>query len=128
MKWPVLAVTCLAVTVVLRAEQTPSTDQQPPTFRAGIQLVEVDVTVRDGKGRLVRDLVIEDFELSEDGVPQDVTSFRLVDIPIHPQESRGDARAGVIDRDVSTNASSGRLYVMLLDNPAGAPWTHVYLT
>ena len=128
MRWPLVAVVSLALTAALRANQTPSPDQQPPIFRAGIQLVEVDVTVTDGKGRPVRDLGRDDFELTEDGASQDVTSFRLVDIPIAPRQVRGDAIATSIDRDVSTNATSGRLYVMLLDNPAGAPWTHVYLT
>jgi VWFA-related protein len=50
-----------------------------PTFRAGVQVVEVDVRVFDPEGRFVADLTREDFELIEDGVPQQLQTAYLVD-------------------------------------------------
>ncbi len=52
---------------------------QTPTFRAGTTVVEVDVIVRDKDKRFVDDLRMEDFEVLEDGVPQEISAiFRVV--------------------------------------------------
>ncbi len=40
--------------------------------------VVLDIVVRDKKGRPVKDLTAKDFEVMEDGVKQEITSFRLV--------------------------------------------------
>lgn len=46
----------------------------PPTqrFRSGVDLVPLDVGVRDAAGRFVRDLSADDFLILEDGKPQQV--------------------------------------------------------
>lgn len=59
------------------AQQLP----QPPTFKSGVQLVEVDVRVFDRDGRFVTDLTKDDFEILEDGVPQELKTLYLVDAP-----------------------------------------------
>ena len=46
-----------------------------PTFRAGIDLVTVGVTVRDRKGRHLAGLTAEDFVVIEDGTPQIISYF-----------------------------------------------------
>ena len=38
----------------------------------------VDVVVRDHQGRPVLDLKADDFEIAEDGIPQEIGSFTLV--------------------------------------------------
>ena len=49
-----------------------------------IQLVELYTTVVDGQGRPVEGLTAEDFEVEEDGTPQELVRFDLVtDLPIH---------------------------------------------
>jgi Ca-activated chloride channel family protein len=48
---------------------------QPPVFRAGIDLVNLGVTVVDRKGALVADLKAEDFEIYEDGKKQTLGYF-----------------------------------------------------
>ena len=97
------------------AAQEPSAPPQTPTFRSGVQYVEVDVTVLDEKGRPVRDLTRDDFELLEDNVAQTIDSFRHVDIPLPPRiVSRDDDRRAVA-QDVTSNPDGGRVYVMLLD-------------
>ncbi|HJR61096.1 MAG TPA: hypothetical protein VJ813_16915, partial [Vicinamibacterales bacterium] len=52
--------------------------QQPPTFKSGVQLVEVDVRVFDKDGRFVADLTRDDFELVESGAPQKIDAMYLV--------------------------------------------------
>ncbi len=61
------------------AQQPPP--QQPPGFRSGVQVVEVDVRVFDKDGRFVTTLTRDDFEILEDGVPQQLVAVSLVDAP-----------------------------------------------
>jgi Ca-activated chloride channel family protein len=49
--------------------------EQGPAFRAGIDLVNVGVTVTDRRGRLITDLKAEDFEIYEDGRKQTLRYF-----------------------------------------------------
>jgi Ca-activated chloride channel family protein len=66
--------------------QPPSTAQpvQGPSFRAGVDVVSLNVTVTEvGPGqRYVTDLEPTDFEVYEDGVKQDVTLFNKTNTPI----------------------------------------------
>lgn len=68
------------------AQQPPKTSQpapgQPPSFRAGIELVSLNVTVTDGAGHYVTDLGADDFNVFEDGVKQEVTFFNRTNLPI----------------------------------------------
>jgi Ca-activated chloride channel family protein len=47
----------------------------PPVFKAGIDLVNITLTVRDKEGQLVSDLSADDFVIFEDGHPQRVELF-----------------------------------------------------
>src|SRR5580765_962604 len=53
------------------AEQPPAT----PLFRTGIDFVRVDVIASDRNGNAITDLKQTDFEVSEDGKPQNVETF-----------------------------------------------------
>jgi len=58
------------------AAQTP--------FRVDVKLVNVALSVRDAAGRLATDLVQDDFEVFEDGVPQKIAFFaRSQDVPLN---------------------------------------------
>lgn len=48
---------------------------QQPTFRGGIELVNVGVTVTDRRGNFITDLTADDFEIVEEGQKQTVTYF-----------------------------------------------------
>ncbi len=50
------------------------------TFKSGLDLVVVNVVVRDKDGKLVRGLKRDDFVVMEDGKPQSVTSFDFEEI------------------------------------------------
>ena len=49
--------------------------QQPPAFKTGTQTVPLFATVTDATGRLIPNLVQEDFELVDNNKPQAVTLF-----------------------------------------------------
>jgi Ca-activated chloride channel family protein len=65
-----------------QGQQQPRGAVQEPSFRAGIELVSLNVTVSDGSGRYVIDLDKDDFQVFEDGVKQDVTLFNRTNSPI----------------------------------------------
>jgi VWFA-related protein len=50
-----------------------------PVFPSGTQAVVLDVVARDKKGRTVRDLRADDFEVLEEGRPKAIVSFRFVE-------------------------------------------------
>ena len=67
--------------------------QQPqrPTFKVESNLVVVDVTVRDRKGGLIRDLKRDSFTVFEDNVRQEIVTFSQEDIPAaEPQPAAVD--------------------------------------
>ena len=72
--------------------------QQPPVFKAGINLVEVDAVVDDGKGHPVRGLAQTDFAIREDGKPVTIESF------------------AELDADGAATAADARFVVLLLDD------------
>jgi Ca-activated chloride channel family protein len=49
---------------------------QEPTFKSGTQIVSVFATVTDGQGRLVPNLVIDDFEVLDNDKPQTLVFFQ----------------------------------------------------
>ncbi|HVP00343.1 MAG TPA: VWA domain-containing protein [Bryobacteraceae bacterium] len=58
--------------------QDASPRDQELTIRQSVQEVLLDVTVRDGKGKIVKNLKPGDIQILEDGVRQDIRSFKLV--------------------------------------------------
>lgn len=57
-------------------------DARSKNFRSASELVTTAVTVRDGDGRLVKDLEQKDFIIEEDGVPQPITQFTKERVPV----------------------------------------------
>ena len=114
----VMLSTLSAAGIVLRAGQaTPAPQPQQPTFKVQVDYVEVDALVTDRNGRVVRDLQKEDFQVIEDGRPQTITAFALVDIPVERLQ-RPLGAAQPIEPDVATNERpfDGRVYVMVIDD------------
>jgi len=60
----------------------PARDGQPATFRSGVDLVTVNATVRDGEGRLVRNLTMRDFEVMDRGERRTISQFRADRAPL----------------------------------------------
>ena len=68
-----------------RARRTPllCRAQAPAPIRVEVSLVNVGFSVRDEKGNLVTNLTQDDFEITEDGVPQKISFFaRSTDVPL----------------------------------------------
>ena len=114
----------LAVSLVtLDGQGQPPPPQQPPiTFRAEVNYVEVDARVLDQQGKFITDLKPEDFQIFEDGKPQKVTAFSLVNIPLERIE-RPLFASKPIEPDVRNNmqGADGRIYVIVLDDYHTAP-------
>jgi Ca-activated chloride channel family protein len=72
----------LACTLAASLGIVASGQQQPPAFRAGVELVSLNVTVLDGNGHYITDLETADFNVFEDGVKQDVTFFNKTNLPV----------------------------------------------
>jgi VWFA-related protein len=108
------------VALVAQSPQAPA--PSTPTFKAQVEYVEVDALVTDQQGRFVRDLSKDDFQVFEDGKPQAVANFSLVDIPVE-RADRPLFAAHPIDPDVRSNERpfDGRVYVMILDDLHVAP-------
>ncbi len=63
--------------------QSPSEEQNGVyVFRKQVEEVVLHATVIDDKHRLVTGLTRNDFQVYEDGAPQQITSFRREDIPV----------------------------------------------
>jgi VWFA-related protein len=81
--------------------------QAAPTFRSGIDYVQIPVRVLDPRGNFVHGLTQSDFQIFEDGQLQTITAFTAVDIPFVRQD-------GVTPSDSPDVV--GRVYAFVLDN------------
>lgn len=57
---------------------TPKQQDDSDVVKISTNLIQVDVTVTDGKGKIVTDLKPEDFEIYENGHKQKITNFSFV--------------------------------------------------
>src|ERR1700755_2276599 len=73
--------------------QEPGQDEE--TVVVGTTEVLMDAVVKDKKGALVKDLRASDFEVFEDGVKQEIRSFRLVTRDRRAEEAEQAAAPGV---------------------------------
>ena len=119
------ALLSLAVGVPLAAQVVPSPQSQPPTFRAGVEYVEVDARIVDKQNEPVLGLAQRDFQVFEDGVKQDIVTFSAVRIPVPqppPAVPRSAAQTQLVENvrpDVASNArqrSEGHVYLIALDD------------
>lgn len=86
---------CLSGAVVVTAQDT---QPQPPgtVIRTSVQEVVLDLVVRDSKGKIVKNLQQNEVEVFEDGVKQDIRSFRLIQgRDVLQQEKAQSAKATV---------------------------------
>jgi VWFA-related protein len=108
----------IAAAVLGIAAAVAIAQQQQPTFRAGVNLVRVDVIVTDKQGAPVTDLKASDFDVFEDGRPQKIDSFRLIRIASRSQP--GDQAPREIrnedDEAYETSREDIRLVVIFLDD------------
>src|SRR5580698_422517 len=97
---PFSLVSLLLPATLVRAQETTPADPGL-TIRQSVQEVLLDVSVRDAHGRIVKNLKPGDLQVFEDGVRQDVKSFKLVQAP---GEGKGKGASG--QTTVTANTST----------------------
>ena len=100
------------------ADQQQPADPESPTFRAGINFIRVDVIVTDDDGNLVSDLDVSDFQVLEDGEPQTIESFQLIEIGPVPEPDAEPARPVINRYDEEREAARAdtRIFVVFFDD------------
>ena len=96
--------------------QAPPDQPQRPTFRTDINFVRVDVIVTDKKGEPVTDLTEKDFQVWEDGQPQDVESFKLFKIDAMTQTTPARPIRSTYDEESEAQRPDVRLFAFFLDD------------
>jgi len=99
-------------------------DISPPqvSFRSGVDIVQLDVSVLDARRRPVRGLTAADFTILENGTPTPVVAFSAVDL---------DTESAVAETtppsfDVVSNiVTQGRLVVIMIGRAIGYGWAAV---
>lgn len=93
--------------------------QEPPVFRADIDVIRLDVTVIDRDRAPVRGLTAADFTVTEDGRPQRIVA--VTEIRASENDPVLTPRMRFVPRDVAANdmvdrLGDGRVFVILLDD------------
>ncbi len=113
-----LARTLLIVAVICapqpQARQT-SQEPRPPTFRSGVELTALDVTVVDGSGRPLKDLAPDDFTVRVDGKSRRVA--RVEWIPLGKSERDPTLPPPPDGYSSNIGSTGGRLIVVAIDQP-----------
>ena len=100
-----LPVVLLLVAANAFAQQAPAT----PRFRAGAEVIAIDVTVVDRNGNPVADLAAEDFLVTVEGKPRSIQSAQFLRSDRTPQVARPDESS-------NSDAASGRLLLIAVDD------------
>ncbi|HEY1306122.1 MAG TPA: VWA domain-containing protein [Vicinamibacterales bacterium] len=127
----VQALTLSMIVALVASSRSPLAQQAAkPTFKTDVNLVVVDVVVRDKSGAVVKGLTANDFEIREDNRPQQIVSFDVEEIttapptaPVpqvlavgkQPVEGRSDKAAPAADAaPVQREDLAGRRLIVLL--------------
>lgn len=94
------------------AQPVPQTDR--PIFRAGVDVVRLDIRVTDESGRPIDDLRPDEVEVLDGSTKQPVVLFQHIAPAGH---NANEARQRTIAGEISTNqgAPRGQLYVLVFD-------------
>jgi VWFA-related protein len=87
-----------------------------PTFRASVQAVTVDVVVADSKNHPIKGLRQPDFQLEEDGKPQNLHYFHEFDpARAAPENSPAPKPSPNVFTNITTAPDTGSVVLILLD-------------
>ena len=68
--------------VAFLAQGASGAQEKPQIFKAGVDVVSLNVTVVDGQNRYVTDVTEQEFSVFEDGQKQELTFFNRTSLPI----------------------------------------------
>jgi VWFA-related protein len=129
MRYPALRSAGLQACLMLLVVGVIAQEPQPPkpTFRSGRDLVSVDIVVRDRSGNIVKGLTAADFEVREDGRPQEVLGLSyqeiadagtkpiaVTDLLAGVEERMADPSATVAAKPMTAQDVAGRRMIVLL--------------
>jgi len=107
--------TAVGTAVLLLFSRTEAQQQQTATFTSSSTLVVIDVSVKDKSGAAIEGLTRDDFTVSEDGKPQQVSvfDFQKLDAPapspaLKPPESRQTAGSTAAPPETKPAVDPGR--------------------
>ena len=120
----VFAAILASVTALATGQQAPGTAApQQPTFRVSVDLVTLDVIPRIANGQFVPNLDKDDFQVLEDGAPQQIASLvmvhggRVFNILQPPATAAAAAPEGIIlPRARPAADTAGRIFVLIVDD------------
>lgn len=126
--WFVLVTTVASPSLALAQAPTPPAEApavvQGPTFRSGVDLIRLDVTVVEKDGNPIADLNSEDFEVRVDGKVRPVVTSRFLSLaPRVMDVAAGTSLASTRDYSGNDTGVNGRLLVIAVDHeslPLGA--------
>ena len=104
----------LLALVILAAAATA--DAQQVRFRGVIDVVRVDVIVRDRQGNIVKGLTAADFQITEDNKPQAITTFDFEEV-LTAAVSPADPPPAVLDRPAGAAVASSAAKRDVVDLP-----------
>jgi VWFA-related protein len=101
------------------ASASSARQNQTPTFTAGVELVRTDAIVRDARGQFIADLNAGEFQVYEDGVPQEVVALTMIHggrefNVLSPPVPQRDGLILPPNRPRSDTA--GRIFVIIIDD------------
>lgn len=108
------------VSLSVGAWQAGPASKAQPDFRGGVELVTLDVIPRTASGGFVTGLTRDDFEVSEDGVPQRIASLvmvhggRVFNILQPPAPAPADGL--ILPQVRPSDATAGRVFVLVVDD------------
>ena len=79
--FPLVAALAAALALPVAA-QAPRPTPRPPVFEAGIEVINLNVSITDARGQYVSGLGRDDFAVFEDGIKQDLSIFAHENLPI----------------------------------------------
>ena len=106
-----IAMRLLPIGLLLLLAANVSAQQAPaaPRFRAGAEVIAIDVTVVDRDGNPVADLAADDFAVTVEGKPRSIQSAQFLRSDRTPPAARPDESS-------NTGAASGRLLLIAIDD------------
>jgi len=107
-----LAAATVLVATSIAARQNP----QQPVFRAGVELIQLDVSVLDKDRHPIRGLTASDFSVMVDGQPRPVVAFKAVELPPPPPPPPAAWMREVAPDVVTNTRPSGRVVVIVIDD------------
>ena len=115
----------IAVYVLSCASLLAQGQSDLPQFKAGVELVQLDVAVLDGKREPVRGLSAADFTVLENGIARPIRAFTPVELAPRTRSTEA-VWADTVPPDVVSNQvgqQDGRLVMILMDRsiPFGQP-------